>query len=410
MQGSVVFASWLRTRWLMRRDAGALAAHRAKLWHGLQPALHQTPALAAHAGQPLASFPITDVATIRAGYGAWNSVGLSDAALRSAADAAEAGEGTGAITAGWSTGSGGGARGLFLADGAERADYIGQSLARLLPPTALLQRQRLALHLRASNKLYADAGSGRWAFAHFRLDATIAQTSAALQAFAPTILVAPPGRLVAMARSGVRLPSLRHLFHGSEPMSHAERVLVAAHFGLPPRAIWQATEGFLAAECAHGRLHLNDHALEVELEPVPGATGFRPIITDLRRRTQPIVRVRGDDFLEPDLRPACACGYAGRTILPVMGRVGDLWRLPGGTVTPREVVDLVEGAIGTGHDWQAMASSQGVHLDTDPNCDTIPAGIAAETLERLTGMDVMLTQGFAGWRGPKRRKVIWQHG
>ncbi|WP_285711603.1 hypothetical protein [Erythrobacter oryzae] len=410
-QASRILAAWWRTRTALRQSPERLAEGRLRAWTALQPALARTPALVAFAGQPLDNFPITDIADLRHDYGAWNSLGLSDRELRAMADAAEAGEqaAPGALSAGWSTGSGGTTRGLFVASPAERAEYIGQSLARLLPARALLRRQRIALHLRAGNVLYSDAGRGRIAFRHIPLASQLAETSAALEAFAPTILIAPPHRLLALAEAGVRLPALRHLFCGSEPISAAERSLVAARLGLGPRAIYQATEGFLGAECRAGRLHLNDHVLAIELEPVAGTPGFRPIITDLKRASQPVVRLRGDDYLELDPRP-CPCGFAGRVIRPVEGRVADIWRGSAGCVTPPQIVAAVEGVLGAGHRWQAVGELARAVLRVAPDCPPAQAEAAAQALAAAAARPVELRRDLPEWSGSKRRKVVWADG
>ncbi len=393
----------------MRRSPTWLTAHRELLWTELQPALARTPALSAYAGRPLSMFPITRISDVRGNYGAWNSVGKSDGELRRLADAAESGEAQDDLSVGWSSGSGGGARGLFVADAAERADYIGQSLARLLPGRALLRRQRIALHLRAGSTLYSDAGRGRFRFQHFSLDPPTDQTMGDLRAFDPTILIAPPSRLLQFAKAGLRMPGLAHMFSGSEPMSDAEAAFIAERFGCAPRAIYQATEGFLGAECREGRLHLNDHALEIELEPVPGTSGFRPIITDLRRTSQPIVRFRGDDFIERDHRP-CPCGYAGRVIHPIAGRVGDLWPIGHRWITPATVVATVEAELAGAQDWQAMANRKLIIVRVAPQC---PSGLgerAAAALADRIGAPVTCQRDLDPWPGPKRRKVAWADG
>ena len=407
MQASRIAAAWWRTRQAMRRSPATLAAVRARAWSALQPALARTPALAEFAGAPLQSFPVTDITDLRADYGAWNSLGLSDAALRALADVAESGETSDAdaLSAGWSTGSSGTGRGLFVASPVERAEYIGQSLARLLPARALLRRQRIALHLRASNALYSDAGRGRIAFRHLPLAAPLAETIAALETFTPTILIAPPHRLLALAEAGVRLPAMRHLFCGSEPISGAERVFVTERLGLPPREIYQATEGFLAAECAAGRLHLNDHVLEVELEPVRGTPGFRPIITDLMRVSQPVIRLRGDDYLELDPRP-CPCGFRGRVIRPVEGRVGDIWIGAASRTTPPQIVNAVEGVLGAEQRWQAVGEATQATLRVGPECPPALAKDAALALARSAGRPVSLHDNLPQWSGPKRHKVV----
>jgi putative adenylate-forming enzyme len=324
------------------------------------------------------------------------------------ADRAERGEmpPPGALSAGWSTGGNGTPRGLFLASEAERAEYIGQSFARLLPPRALFHRQRIALHLRAGNALYSDVGRRRIAFRHLPLATPLTDTVAALESFAPTIFIAPPHRLLSLAEAGVRLPTLRYLFCGSEPISMTERDFVADRLRLTPRAIYQAAEGFLGAECPAGRLHLNDHVLAVELEPVAGTPGFRPIITDLKRASQPVVRVRGDDYLELDACP-CYCGFAGRVIRPVEGRITDLWPGAAGIVAPPQIVAAVESVLGAGWRWQAVGGTPRAILRVAPGCPPAVAEAAARSLAACAERPVDLGHDLAPWSGSKRRKVVW---
>ncbi|MGB3167527.1 MAG: hypothetical protein WBA68_12215, partial [Alteraurantiacibacter sp.] len=340
-------------------------------------------------------------------YGHWNGLGLSHHELVAKADAAERGEATGALTAGWSTGTGGGARGLFVAGEAERADYIGQSLARLLPRHELLRRQRIALHLRASSALYSDVRGRRIGFAHFPLGSAADDAAKALARYNPTVLIAPPHRLIAFAKAGLALPSLRHLFFGSEPVSEQESAFVARYFGLRPRAIYQATEGFLGAQCVAGRLHLNEHALRCEFQPVDGTTGEQLIVTDLHRRSQPIIRVRLDDFIEHPPAPDCPCGYAGTVIRPPAGRVQDLWRYVDKIVTPRAVTDAVEIPLGGAVAWQAEAGSAKVALRIAPEA---PANAVAKAVTRLAKLVPVPIEHIAvapDWSAPKRRKVAW---
>lgn len=410
MRPDLIIASWWRTRRVMRMSTERQAQRRARLWSQLQPWIARTPALASHYGQPLTSFPISEPSELRADYGAWNSHGKSDAELRRLADAAEAEEQTdNDLSAGWSTGSSGNNRGLFLADGAERADYVGQSLARLLPAHALMQKQRLALHLRASSSLYSDVKGGRFAFKHMSLEQSIEDLAEQLQTFAPTILIAPPHRLLSLAKAGLQLPDLRHLFCGSEPISECEKEVIEQAFGIQARSIYQATEGFMAADCAHGRLHLNEYSIEFELEPVHGTEGFRLIITDLRRKSQPIVRLRGDDFIELDECP-CPCGFGGRTILPPQGRVNDLWYIGACVFTPRQIVEAVEAELGGNAVWQAIAAPHTVTLRVAPGQEASLTQQAGDALRKLTSLSVTVVQDLERWTGPKRRKVVWADG
>ena len=393
----------------MRFAPQRLAQHKADQWRALHPTLARTPAVAALAGQALETFPVINPMEMRTDYGRWNSLGLSDMQLREMADLAEQGDSQGSIAVGWSTGSGGGVRGLFVADQYERADYIGQSLARLLPPHALLKHQRVALLLRANSKLYSDVKGRRIGFLHIPLDHSFDQVQAALNGFDPTVLIAPPSHLIDLAISGIHLPNLTHLFYASEPMSALEVHLVTERLGHRPLAIYQATEGFLGASCIYGRLHLNDHALEIEAEPVIGTPGFRPIITDFRRRSQPIVRLRGDDYLEFDQAGECECGHSGRTIRPVAGRVGDIWHFFDRNVTPAEVTRIIEGVLGAETAWQACATPSGVILRAAASCPAERLVNAADRLAQTVGQTVRVAPEPITWCQHKRRKVVWQH-
>lgn len=412
MRGGQTLQSWWRTRRAMAMDTAALARHRAAQWEALQPALRNTPALARWAGVPLTQFPVAEPAEVRADYGRWNSIGIGDTALRAMADAAERGRAGDGLAVGWSTGTSGAGRGLFMADAAERADYLGQSLARMLPLRALFARQRLALHLRADSALYSDVRRRRFTFAHFPLDRPIGQAVADMAVFDPTIIIATPLRLLELADHLPASPGLRHLFYGADGMSLAERAHVAARLGLMPLPIYQATEGFIAAPCRHGRLHLNEHALEVELEPVSGTAACRPIITDLRRRSQPVVRLRMDDLVERDDSGPCPCGYAGRLILPPEGRHADIWRLGGRCITPAQVAAAMDDKLRGATRWQAIANPQGVVLRLDAACSPALAHAAAGHLrDRLDlPVDVRAVVDLGPWPGPKRRRVVWDNG
>lgn len=371
----------------------------------MRPALARTPALAHLAGAPLAAFPIVDPQTMRRDPAAWNSAGIgADAALAAAQDAEGGGEGRVRedIIAGLSTGTMG-ARGLFLASGAERARYVGQSIARLLPAHAPLTGARIALVLRADSELYRAVRGGRFAILHLPLGLTGAEMSSRLRAFGPTVLVAPPRELSALAAaSEPPPPSLRRIFWGSEPMASLERAWVAERLGLTPGPIYQATEGFIAAACRLGALHLNDDSLELELEPfAPGL--FRPIVTDLRRRVQPMVRVRLDDIVQPVEAP-CACGFAGRVVRPVAGRVADIWLTPGGALTPDLVDDHMVRALGPGALWRVRGSDAAVGIELGDPGDADRASAAVRELLPQARATVSI---MAGPGGPKRRRVTW---
>lgn len=401
-----ILASWADTRLAMRMDVEALARRRTRLWEAMRPVLAATPALSRHAGADLRDIPIVEPAAMRADPAGWNSAGIgAEEALAAGLDAEAGGRGLvrPGIAAGLSTGTSG-TRGLFLASAHERARYVGQSIARLLPAHSLLTGARIALVLRADSELYRDVGGGRFAFQHLPLGLPDKTMLDALRRFGPTVLIAPPRELAAIARCGQSpLPSLRRLFWGGEPMAAREREWIGGRIGLRPDPIYQATEGFIGAACARGRLHLNDDSMDIELEEVAGIDAFRPVVTDLRRHIQPVVRVRLDDIVQPD-GGACGCGFAGRLIRPVAGRVGDIWRTTSGTMTPELVEDYIAGAVGPEASWRVRGSPGAALVElVDPRHG--PALRVA--VEQLLGPAAIRVDTVSGIAGPKRRRVTW---
>jgi putative adenylate-forming enzyme len=420
MVDGTLITSFLQTRWLMSVSAAALGRHREKLWRALQPSISATPALAHLHGRALDAYPIAEPKDLRADYGRWNSLGLSHTQLIEAATANENPSERVSpnpvlprISVGFSTGTSGN-RGVFVASARERSDYIGQSLARLLPWKTLMKGARIALILRASSELYSEVGhASRFAFTHIPLSLPIEEMSARLQAWQPTILIAPAHILAnlanAVAQGALKPLLLEHCFTGSEPMGERERIWIESLFGLPPLPIYQATEGFLGAPCRFGRLHLNEHAISIRPEPIAGTRAWRPIVTDLRRHSQPIVNVRLDDALEDCDQGSCPCGYAGRIIKPVAGRVQDIWHWGGRRFLPREVNEFISAYLPNGTDWQAIGSDTGVELRVDGQYRAcLASSDAAVRLSHVFGQLITIADSAPDTAKPKRRQIIWR--
>lgn len=388
-----------------------IARRQAKLWREFAPVIARTPALAHLAGALLDDFPIVQPHELRARFADWNTLGLgSDAANAAATDAEHGGPGDVApgISAGFSTGTSG-SRGVFLASQTERAQYLGQALAKLLPWDGLLKRRRIALCLRADSALYRDVRSaGPFQFHFMQLGVSQDTIQRELKTFDPHVFVAPSHVLAALSRSRVELKSIERVYYGAEPMGDAERAWIAGVIGVRPDPIYQATEGFLGAACRHGTLHLNEDTLVIERTPVNGTTRFAPIVTDLRRTTQAMVRVQLDDLLEPIDAP-CPCGSALLAVRGVEGRAGDVWRWGDVAIAPREVEDAVSRAVGADVDWRAMGSAGGVWIEAVAHEDMAVA--AVEMLLAARGVKPPVGSAAMGpMEGFKRRRVRWRDG
>ncbi|OAN38039.1 hypothetical protein A4X16_15745 [Microbacterium sp. H83] len=286
------------------------------------------------ARHPFPELPLLDKRAMMASFDEISTVGVRRDEALALALANERSrdfhEDLGSDSVGLSSGTSG-HRGLFVVSAAERDAWVGTVLARTLPRRRLLGH-RIALFLRADNTLYESVGSRAVSFRYFDLYGDLDANITALQSYRPTILVAPPSvlRLIAGAADSGRFDALpQKVYSVAEVLELAdeERIRVS----LDQRVIhqlYQCTEGFLAHTCERGVIHLNEDSVLVEREMLDDGR-FTPIVTDLRRRAQPIVRYRLGDVLRLRDDP-CPCGSALTAISRIEGRQGDTLWLPGG--------------------------------------------------------------------------------
>jgi putative adenylate-forming enzyme len=240
----------------------------------------------------------------------------------------------GGYTVGLSSGTSG-HRGLFLASPFEQAQWAGAVLARVLH--GLPWAQRVAFCLRSFSRLYAAVESPFLRLRYFDIATEMSALVAGLNGYDPTVLVAPPSLLRLLAegqgRGNLRIRPAR-VISVAEVLDALDRKIIETAFAVRVDQVYQCTEGFLAASCPHGSLHLQEDIVvvqEVDLptDGTPGEVGVRriePIVTDLWRRTQPIIRYRLNDILWISERP-CSCGCAFRVIARIEGRRDDMFLL-----------------------------------------------------------------------------------
>ncbi|MFJ2541641.1 F390 synthetase-related protein [Microbacterium sp. NPDC087589] len=217
-----------------------------------------------------------------------------------------------------------GHRGLFVVSSAERDAWVGTVLARTLP-RGVLFGHRIALFLRADNTLYESVGSRAVSFRYFDVYADMDDNITRLREYRPTILVAPPSvlRLIARAADAGGFDVVpQRVYSVAEVLEISDEQRITASLGQRLlHQLYQCTEGFLAHTCEHGVIHLNEDSILVEREALD-AERFTPIVTDLRRRAQPIVRYRLGDVLRERTHP-CPCGSALAAVERIEGREGD---------------------------------------------------------------------------------------
>ena len=233
------------------------------------------------------------------------------------------------LTVGLSSGTSG-HRGLFLVHPREQAAWAGVMLARALPGLRL-QGYRAALFLRSNSNLYERVGSRWLCFRYFDLMTPLEDAIEQLNEYQPDILVGPPSMLGMLAnareRGALRQSPLR-LLSGAEVLEPQDRQRIENAFQQPVHEIYQCTEGLLAMSCLSGRLHIQEDLVAMQLEDLPSedeadTRRFVPVVTDLWREAQPIIRYRMNDILTLDPR-RCPCGSGFRTIARIEWRCDDI--------------------------------------------------------------------------------------
>jgi putative adenylate-forming enzyme len=185
--------------------------------------------------------------------------------------------------------------------------------------------------LRANSGLYETLGAGPLQFQFFDLTRDFSDVIRDVGSFDPTLLVAPAHVLSALARAreeGRHQLRPQRVISVAEVLDPLDQQWIERAFGVPVEQIYQATEGFLGATCRHGTLHLNEEYLIVEPEWVDASrTRFVPLITDLYRTSQPVIRYRLNDVLVPRAEP-CPCGSPALALNRIEGREDDVLWLP----------------------------------------------------------------------------------
>ena len=194
-------------------------------------------------------------------------------------------------------------------------------------PKGKLLGHRIAFFLRADNQLYQTINSPLIRLEYFDIFKDSQEHIGRLNDYQPPILVAPASTLLDLTKYLENQPleiQPQKVVSVAEILEDRDRDLIRQVFDLSKvDQVYQATEGFLACTCSEGNLHLNEDILSVEKDYLDDHR-FYPIITDFKRRSQPIYRYRLNDILveDPD---ACSCGSVFTRIARIEGRSDDIF-------------------------------------------------------------------------------------
>lgn len=279
-----------------------LKAHQEKQWaHLVKTTLSKSNFYKSYLNQPFEQWPIMNKNTMMEHFDEINTVGLKkQKALEVALKAEQSRDFSPLIqdiTVGLSSGTSG-HRGLFLANARERDLWAGTILAKTLPE-GLRCKERIAFFLRANNNLYTTLNkSKKIEFYFFDLLVDFDEHIKRLNTIQPSILSAPASVLLLLAYNKERLfIKPKKIISVAEVLEKKDEAIIAEAFQCVVAQIYQATEGFLGiSDKQSNQLTLNEEFLIIEKEWLD-ETRFVPIITDLARSTQPIIRYRLDDVL-----------------------------------------------------------------------------------------------------------------
>ena len=229
------------------------------------------------------------------------------------------------VAVGLSSGTSGN-RGLFLASTAERARWVAAVLDRVIG--VRFSKRKVAFFLRANNNLYESARSRLLHFEFFDTTIDLFPQYERLNQLQPDILIGQPSVLVEIARgmeSGQFAISPEQVVSVAEVLTPEDERYLSTTFNTAIDQVYQCTEGFLAHTCEAGELHFNEDFLIIERKYVDEErTRYHPIITDLFRTTQPVVRYELNDIIQEG--PPCSCGRVTATIRQIEGRADDVFR------------------------------------------------------------------------------------
>lgn len=368
-------AAFVRTRFLQvrLRSREAIDRHQRRACARLVAAARATIPFYRDKGPDFEDLPIIDKAIQQARFHEFNRPGIMlDEAVGALAAGSDKVRG---YFVGQSTGTSGN-RGRFVISPAERFAWLGTIVAKAVPD-ALIRRRRVALALPGFSSLYKSASSGsRIRLAFFDLALGVDSWRDDLAAFAPEVLVAPPKVLRRLAEAGA-LGGVEP-FSGAEVLDPIDREIIERASGRRVREIYMATEGLFGVGCRHGILHLAEDVVRFEWEDVPGSGLVVPIVTDMVRGVQPMIRYRMNDLLELS-GAECPCGSPYQAVARIHGRMDDVFEFetPQGRamVTPDVLRNAVVDSDARIRDYRILQKSDGrVTIELD---ETLPEEVHA---------------------------------
>lgn len=308
-------------------------AHQQRMWRRFgQTTLSKSPLYKGIAHRSIEAFPVQGKEEFNRDFDRINTKGIHyDHALQVADEAETSRDFTPTIdgvTVGLSSGTSGN-RGVFLVSEEERASWVAMVLQRILGFS--FRKRKVAFFLRANSKLYASVQSRLIQFSFFDLLIPLERHLTQLNDLQPEIVVGQPSLLMMLLEAqhrGTLGIAPQKIISVAEVLSEEDKAALTSCFQVPVQQVYQCNEGLFGQTCVHGNFHLNEDGLLIEKEWLD-ETRFQPIITDMRRKIQPVIRYKMNDILHAT---ECTCGSKMMAVSQIEGRTDDVLHFPDGKV------------------------------------------------------------------------------
>lgn len=241
-----------------------------------------------------------------------------------------------------------GAQSLFVTNDREIANYTGTILAKLFSLKELLTIRSISFFMRADSPLYQKSGVFFTSFKFVNITKPFFNEILEFIERPTDVLIAQPQvlrQIVDESKRRQKTFSLKKVVSIAEVLEPDERREFELFFKIPIMQIYQATEGFLGATCPFGTIHMNEDLFIIQRKPLQKGY-FLPILTDLHRKTQPVIRHLLNDVLIETTTP-CPCGSKYIGLVEIVGRKDDCFTFKTNHVTlyNSDVIEIMPDAF-----------------------------------------------------------------
>ena len=197
----------------------------------------------------------------------------------------------------------------------------------------------------------------------------IEKTIEQLDKLNPNIVSAPPSMLKLLAaelQTGRLKISPKFVYSYAEVIYPEVKEYLEKNFKCKIHEIYQGSEGCYALTCRQGNLHINEDMVLFELfddmglPTKDGEPGHKLLVTDLHKKSQPIVRYELNDIITIS-KEKCSCGSNFRVIKQIQGRADDMfWGLRTDTKEPQFIFQdyISRNIISTSEDIEEYQATQ----------------------------------------------------